>query len=193
MPDITEMANAYVSESVDAQRSIDLDRVTGVVELLLEARESGRTVYVIGNGGSAATASHAATDFLKTSSKLHGKHTRAIAVSDSVPVLTAISNDSNYESSFTEQVNWFGESGDILLAISASGNSPNIISAVHAAKSNNMTVVGLSGFGGGKLSELADISVVVDSSDYGPVEDAHMMIIHLITRLLQTLEMPVSG
>ena len=189
MTDITKMAIDYVNESVKAQQSIDIDNIAKAVQLLLIARNARNTVYIIGNGGSAATASHAAVDLLKTSSRLHGTPTLAMALPDSVPMLTAISNDSEFESSFTEQIGWFGKPGDILLAISASGNSPNILSAVEAAKAKNMPVIGLCGFGGGKLLDSVDVSISVDSNEYGPVEDAHMMIIHLFTRLLQTYDL----
>ena len=186
MSDITKMAIDYVDESVKVQQSVDIENIAEAVRLLLIARNAHNTVYIIGNGGSAATASHAAVDLLKTSSRLHGKPTLAVALPDSVPVLTAISNDAEFESSFTKQIGWFGKPGDILLAISASGNSPNIISAVEAAKAKNMPVIGLCGFGGGKLLNSADVAISVESNEYGPVEDAHMMIIHLFTRLLQT-------
>jgi D-sedoheptulose 7-phosphate isomerase len=188
MVDLARLAENYIAESIKAQQSVDTDVLAEAARLLLATRSAGNTVYVIGNGGSAATASHAAVDFLKTSSKKHGKPTLTISLPDHVPVVTAISNDSDYESSFTKQINWFGNPGDVLLAISASGNSSNILSAVEAAKTNQMAVIALCGFGGGKVSGLADIAVVVGSSDYGPVEDAHMMIIHLFTRLLQYTE-----
>jgi D-sedoheptulose 7-phosphate isomerase len=188
MTALTELASSYIAESIEAQQSVDPEMLAEAVQLLITTRGTGNTVYIVGNGGSAATASHAAVDFLKSSSVNHGKPTLAVSIPDQVPVTTAISNDLDYELAFTEQIGWFGKSGDVLLAISASGNSPNILSAAKAASAGQMAVIALCGFGGGKLSELADISIVVDSSEYGPVEDAHMMIIHLFTRLLQNVE-----
>jgi D-sedoheptulose 7-phosphate isomerase len=188
MTDLSRLASRYIAESVKAQQSVDPEILAEAVQLLIATRGAGNTVFITGNGGSAATASHAAVDFLKSSSVKHGKPTLAVSIPDQVPVTTAISNDSDYEFAFTEQIGWFGKSGDVLLAISASGNSPNILSAAKAASASNMPVIALCGFGGGKLSEMADISIAVDSSEYGPVEDAHMMIIHLFTRLLQDIE-----
>ncbi len=191
MTDLIELAASYIAESTKAQQTVDTDKLAEAVRLLIATRHNNNTVYVVGNGGSAATASHAAVDFLKSSSVVHGKPTLTISIPDQTPTVTAISNDSNFESSFTEQINWFGKPNDVLLAITASGNSPNILSAIDAAISKNMKVISLSGFGGGKVSEIADIAIVVDSSEYGPVEDAHMMIIHLFTRLLKNVETTV--
>lgn len=188
MHDLSELAKGYIAESVKAQQSIDLNSVSKAGELLLSARANQNTVYIAGNGGSAATASHAAVDLLKTSSVKHGIPTLAVALSDHVPVVTAIANDSDYQHSFNEQIEWFGKPGDVLLAISASGNSPNILAAVNSARSKSMSVVALCGFGGGQLAKMADIAIEVQSNEYGPVEDAHMMIIHLFTQLLQHTE-----
>jgi len=185
MTELTNIARSYLAESIAAQQSLDINSIECAIERIVIARNNKSRIYIIGNGGSAATASHAAVDLTKTSSKIHGIPAISIALADQVPVLTAISNDSNFDSSFSEQIDWFGSEGDVLLAISASGNSPNILAAVDAAIEKGMIVVALCGFGGGQLSKKAHTSIVVDSSEYGPVEDAHMMIIHLFTRALQ--------
>lgn len=185
MNDPSEQARLYLSDTIKAQQSINISDVSSAIELLLSVRSTGGTVFVAGNGGSAATASHAAVDFLKTSSTDHGVPTRALALADNVPVLTAIANDSDYADSFSDQIAWFGTKGDALLAISASGDSPNILAAAQIAKTKEMSVIALCGFGGGTLAQVADISIVVDSDDYGPVEDAHMMVVHLFTRVLR--------
>ena len=185
MNEINKIARQYVSETVAAQQSLDYELIEQAIELLISARVSNRKVLVIGNGGSAATASHAAVDLTKTSSKIHGIPTISMSLADQVPILTAISNDVDYDASFAEQINWFGSEGDVLLAISASGNSANILAAVEASITKGMSVIALTGFGGGELSKKAHTSIVVDSSEYGPVEDAHMMIIHLFTKALQ--------
>jgi D-sedoheptulose 7-phosphate isomerase len=192
MSDLTNIAANYISESVSAQQSMDMKVIEQALCRLLKARAAGRIIYIVGNGGSAATASHAAVDFLKTSSQEHNVPVLAIAITDHVPILTAIANDLDYNSALSEQIGWFGQADDILLAISVSGNSKNILSAVNTAISAGMTVIALCGFGGGELEKKAHIPIIVNSLEYGPVEDAHMMIIHLFTRVLRMTD-PASS
>jgi len=143
---------------------------------------------VIGNGGSAATASHMMNDLCKGTLGHKGDapwpRLRVIALTDNVSLMTAWANDTDYNHIFSEPLKNLAERGDLLIAISASGNSPNILAAVEAAKQIGVNVIGLTGFGGGKLAKLAEISFVVPSDGYGPVEDVHMILDHIITGYL---------
>lgn len=185
--DLSGLSSDYLRRSSDAIGSLDLHTLDSIAAALIEARRSGNTVYVAGNGGSASTASHIAVDFMKSSAVDHGVGLRTVALNDNVPSLTAIANDADYASVFSTQLEWHLKPGDMFLAISASGNSANILRAAEVAKSRGNTVVALTGFGGGRLAEFADMSLVVDSSEYGPVEDAHLVIGHLITSVLRSV------
>jgi D-sedoheptulose 7-phosphate isomerase len=154
-------------------------------KFLQSAYESGANIYLIGNGGSSAIASHFANDLNKTTLGHKGekkvRRFRAICLSDNTPVLTAWANDAGYEKIFSEQLKNFAKPHDVLVAISSSGNSPNIIEAVKTAKEMQMPVVGFIGFDGGKVASLADAKIYIPSVKYGIVESAHDAICHLIT------------
>lgn len=160
----------------------DFERVTQAVEA---AHAAGKQIFVIGNGGSAATASHMMNDLNKGTLGHKGdapwKRFRVIALTDNVSLMTAWANDTDYDHIFSEQLKNLAQPGDLLIAISASGNSPNIVVAVETAKTMGLKVVGLAGFGGGKLAKLADVAFVVPSEDYGPIEDVHMILDHMLT------------
>lgn len=156
-----------------------------ITDLLLAAGREDRAIYILGNGGSAATASHFACDLAKTAN-MHGHpRLRALAFTDNVPLLTAWGNDSAYDVVFSEQVRTFVRAGDLVIAISASGNSPNVLAAALAARELGAQVIGVVGFGGGKLQALCDVCLVVPSSEYGPVEDAHMILVHAVTAAIR--------
>jgi D-sedoheptulose 7-phosphate isomerase len=139
-------------------------------------------VFFIGNGGSAATASHFANDIAIGTRTGDAKPFRAMALTDNVAVLTALANDNGYDSIFVDQLKVHLRDGDALVAISASGNSPNVIAAVEYARSRGAKVVGLTGFDGGKLRTLSDIAIHAQTAkgEYGPVEDLHMVVDHLV-------------
>jgi len=141
-----------------------------------------RAVFFIGNGGSAATASHFANDISIGTRTGDKKPFRAVSLTDNVAVMTALANDEGYDRMFVDQLRVHMRAGDSLVAISASGNSPNLIEAVDYATSRGATVIGLTGFDGGKLREKSDISLHVPTAkgEYGPVEDVHMIFDHLI-------------
>ena len=175
-------ARAYLNYLASCFDSIDCGRIEAFIQLLLEARESGNSVFFIGNGGSAATASHFANDLSIGTRTGDNRPFRAISLTDNVAVMTALANDEGYDAMFIDQLKVHFSEGDSLVAISASGNSPNVIVAVEYVKSRGGTVVGLTGFDGGKLRQLSDISlhVATDKGEYGPVEDMHMIFDHLI-------------
>ena len=148
---------------------------------MLRARDQGRTVFIIGNGGSASTAAHMATDLCKVTAIDGQPGVRAVSLPDNVALLTAWSNDAAYEYSFSGPLQAYLAPGDVLIAISASGRSPNVLEATRVANRLGAVTVGLTGFGGGVLAQLARICLVVDADDYGLVEDAHLAINHALT------------
>jgi D-sedoheptulose 7-phosphate isomerase len=156
-----------------------------IADIIFRAYKNGKQVFVIGNGGSASTASHCALGFEKQSA-IEGKpRIRSKSLTDNVALITALANDINYTSIFKEQLVNQLDDGDVLVAISASGNSPNIIQAAEYAKGRGAIIVGFIGFGGGKLKELADESVCLISKNYGQVEDTHLALTHILSDILK--------
>lgn len=178
----------YLQRLRDALASIDPMQMERVVQLLAEVRRDDRRVFVVGNGGSATTASHMATD-LGVGSHRFGCGVRALSLVDNTGVLTATANDISFEEVFAAQLRLLADKGDVLVAISASGNSPNVVRAVETAKELSMHTVGISGFDGGELAKSVDLSVHVATAqgDYGPVEDAHLAINHMVTEKLRQI------
>jgi D-sedoheptulose 7-phosphate isomerase len=155
-------------------------------QLLFHAYEARRTIFTFGNGGSASLATHMACDLGKgTSSPEISQRVRVIALTDNIPLLTAWANDSSYDDIFAEQLRNLGRSGDIALAISGSGNSPNVLKGLQAARQLGMITMGIGGFGGGRMKALCDLSVIVPSDNMQFVEDLHLSIAHCIFSLLK--------
>lgn len=194
---IAQALRGYVEEAVTAVDGLPLDALVRVARELLRAREEGAIVYIVGNGGSAATASHMATDLAKTASVDGRPGLRTVAIADNTALVTAWANDACYEEVFAAPLRHLVRAGDVLIAISASGNSPNIVRAVEAARETGALTVGLLGFGGGLAKERVDICVLVPSHDYGPVEDAHLAIGHALTaalrRVLEAEQVEAAG
>jgi D-sedoheptulose 7-phosphate isomerase len=188
MPD-TERGYAlhYLSHLSERLSQINPDEVADLIRELESARTEGSTVFLAGNGGSAATASHMANDFGIGLHSAGSTAIRAVALTDNVPVMTAISNDARYRNVFEDQLKVLYQTGDRLLAISASGNSPNLIAAAEWVKQKGGRVIGLVGFDGGALKGLCDVVVHVRTprGEYGPVEDAHMVLNHLVVTWFQ--------
>lgn len=160
--------------------TIDLDGVTKAIEVLVEAREKGRTIFVCGNGGSAATASHFVCDMVKGASFQKERRFRIMALTDSMATITAYSNDVCYDCIFAEQLRNFAQPGDVVMAISGSGNSPNVVSAVEYANSIGCRTIGLTGRDGGKLGNLSQLQIRVTEPHMGRIEDGHMIVCHMI-------------
>ena len=170
---------------------IALDSLTEAIvgeisTIFVSARLSGDRIWLIGNGGSATTADHFATDLLRCSDK-EGRPVRATSLCSNLGVITATSNDLGYEHIFTRQLEILASPGDVLVAISASGNSPNVIAAINWAKQKSLVTIGLTGFDGGAARALVDVSVHVESAkgDYGVVEDAHLVACHMVAEALR--------
>jgi D-sedoheptulose 7-phosphate isomerase len=170
----------YKSQLLAAIDSIDLPKVNQAIEWFREAREQDRQIFVCGNGGSASTASHFVCDMVKGASFNRDTRFRIMALTDSLPTLTAYSNDVSYDCVFAEQLKNFARAGDLVMAISGSGNSPNVICAVDYANSIGCRTVALTGRNGGKLGPMAALNLQVPVPHMGRIEDAHMIICHMI-------------
>ena len=168
----------YLSQVLE---KIDKKEIEQFIEILIKARIDKSTIFFIGNGGSAATASHFAND-MSIGTRTLSKPFKAISLCDNAAVVTAIANDDGYEEVFVQQLRVLYKKNDILVAISASGNSMNLIKAIEFAKENEIKTVGITAFDGGKLKQVADynIHVPTEKGEYGPAEDVHMILDHLI-------------
>ena len=179
--DPVDFAEAYLDYLTSVLKAIDTREIGQFIETLLDARERGATIYFIGNGGSAATASHFAND-IAIGTNSYDKPFRAVSLTDSNAIITAVGNDFGYEEIFVRQLRVLGRAGDVVVAISASGNSPNLIRAFDYAKSIGIKTVAITAFDGGKMKQIADEGVHVPTApkEYGPAEDAHMVLDHLV-------------
>ncbi len=177
----------YIDRLEQGLREINPVTIERVVETLENARRERRTIFIIGNGGSAATASHMANDLQKLASHSKSAAYRAIALTDNVPLITAWANDADYEEVFTRQLEVLAQTGDLLIVITGSGNSKNIVHAVKWAKAAELTTIALLGFDGGEVMNLADHALLFAEDHYGRVEDAHMILEHIIANYLHDL------
>lgn len=186
-----EFAFSYLAELRQCLDAIPLADVGRFVECLERAYREDRQVFIIGNGGSASTASHMACDLAKnvyppiTTRPL--RRFRVTSLTDNVALITALANDCGYERVFSEQLQNVLAPGDLVIAISASGNSPNILQALAFARERGARIAALLGFDGGRAREMADVAVTVTSRDYGHVEDLHLMLNHLIAAWMRQL------
>jgi D-sedoheptulose 7-phosphate isomerase len=173
-------ADQYRSELLGALDLIDTELVARAIEWFDEARAAGRNIFVCGNGGSASTASHFVCDVVKGASYQREKRFKIMALTDSLPTLTAYSNDVGYECVFAEQLKNFAQPGDVVMCISGSGNSPNVLCAIEYANSIGCKTIALTGRDGGKLGPMAQLNLHVAVPHMGRIEDAHMVICHMI-------------
>jgi D-sedoheptulose 7-phosphate isomerase len=180
----------YKNELLHAIESIDLEKVGRAIEILSQARADGRRIFVCGNGGSASTASHFATDLVKGASYGRTSRFRILALTDSLPTITAYSNDVSYECVFVEQLKNFAEPGDVVIAISSSGNSPNVLRAVEYGNSMGCRTIALTGREGGRLGPLAQLDIQVAHRHTGRIEDLHMVVMHMIAYYFMEEERP---
>jgi D-sedoheptulose 7-phosphate isomerase len=173
---------AYRKELQQCFDEIDPKKLEEIVVYLLKR---GRTIFILGNGGSASTASHMEVDLAKGTLVAGYPRLRVISLTNNMAVITAWANDVGYEVVFTEQLKSLMKRDDIVIGISASGNSPNVLSAMRYAKEQGAITVGFIGFGGGKLKDLVDIDITVSSHNYGVVEDFHMSLNHIISQFIK--------
>ncbi len=185
MKDQKTTAKSYLDTLRRCLDEIEQQDIRAVADLLFEVYRKGKTVYIFGNGGSAATANHVACDFNKTASTPNKPRLKAISLADNIALITAVGNDINYDSIFSYQLEGIIGVGDVVIAISGSGNSSNILKAVTYAKQQGAKIIAFTGFGGGKLKPMADICINLESQLYGPVEDVHLILDHMLTAMLK--------
>jgi len=182
---VAEYSKSYFEYLASIVDKISLSEIENFISLILDARERDSTIFFIGNGGSAATASHFAND-IAIGTRSYEKPFRVISLCDNQAIITAIGNDDGYEKIFSQQLRVLLKEQDIVVSISASGNSPNLIDAIKTAKIMNAITVGISAFDGGKMIDIVDHSLHVptEKNEYGPAEDAHMILDHLVGNYL---------
>ena len=170
----------YYQSVSDALLRIPQEPVNQIIAILKQARAEQRRIFIFGNGGSAANASHFVVDVIKSTVQSGQPRYKIICLNDNMPTVTAYSNDVSYEVIFSEPLAALAESGDVAIAISGSGNSPNVLRAMDTAKDMQLTRIGLTGFAGGKLKDKCDVCVVVPSDSMQVIEDAHLVILHSV-------------
>ena len=177
---LIDYLKSYKQKSVDIMQRIAEEDVAHLIELLADARKNHRQIFLCGNGGSAATASHLANDLGKGASWGREKRFRVLALTDNISWITALANDTDYSEIFIEQLKNYAQPEDLLIAFSGSGNSSNILKAIKWANDNNLITVGVTGRPGGKLGGMARHPIFVESSHMGHIEEGHFLIQHLV-------------
>jgi D-sedoheptulose 7-phosphate isomerase len=195
LPTLAPYVKTYVREAAATlEAPYFLEALERIVPILLRARADDRTIFFFGNGGSASTASHFVTDIAKvaggTEARGKGHRFRCLSLNDNLPGLTAWANDVGYADVFAGPLRALAEKGDVVVAISGSGNSPNVLEAVRAARSMGLTTIGLTGIGGGKLKDLVDVALVVPSKSMQHTEDVHLTVCHILTAYLRDEQPP---
>ena len=171
----------YIDGLGDCLKALSEELITDIADIIYKAYRENKQVIIMGNGGSASTASHFARD-LRIGSAAKGKpRVRATSITDNMAMITSLANDIGYDSIFKEQLVGQLDEGDVVIGISASGNSPNVLEAMKYARENGAITIALTGFDGGKLKGLVDKAIIVASGDYGQVEDVHLSLDHMIT------------
>ncbi len=173
-------AESYKTDVLKAIDTIDLAKVGQAIEWFKDARRDGRHIFVCGNGGSASTASHFACDVVKGASFNRDSRFRILALTDQLPTLTAYANDVSYDAVFVEQLKNFAQPGDLFMGISGSGNSPNVLRAMEYANQAGCRTLALTGRDGGRLGPMAQLNIQVSAPHMGRIEDAHMIVCHMI-------------
>jgi len=179
------IVQSYIDGLSGCLREFVEQDVAEVADIILDAYKRGKQIFIMGNGGSATTASHFARDLVIGAAAKGKPRLQAYSLTDNVAVITALANDVDYTSIFEQQLAGRLNEGDVVIGISASGNSPNVLKAIEFAQSQGATTIGFIGFGGGRLKELAHKCVVLSSKDYGQVEDAHLCLAHIISYLVK--------
>jgi len=186
-------AKEYFTSLLEVFSRLDLAVMDQMTEAIWENYENGHTLYIFGNGGSAALASHFACDIGKGTVAPNRKRLRTVSLTDNVPLLTALANDLAYKDVFSEQLAGLAERGDMVLAISGSGNSPNVVQGLEEAKKLGLHTLVLTGFSGGRVKALADICLIVPSDNMQHIEDAHLCATHAIFRAIRHRMLHANG
>jgi len=183
--DARAFARWYRDRSVEQWNALDLEALARVAAVVEEAQARGRFVWVCGNGGSAATSAHVGCDFGKTAARPGARPLKAVSLSDNAAFMTAVGNDLSFDETFARQLENVVAAGDVVILITGSGNSPNLLRAADVARARGARVVGFLGFDGGKLKALCDESLLIPSDQYGVIEDMHMSVAHILTFYLK--------
>jgi D-sedoheptulose 7-phosphate isomerase len=187
-------ADQYLAKLQSTISRVDASAIDAMAHTLFEAYSAERTIFIVGNGGSAALASHFACDLGKgVSFNNGGKRVRALALTDNIPLITAWANDVSYEYVFAEQLRNFVAAGDVVFAISGSGNSLNVLRALELARSVHATTLGVTGFNGGKMKALCDLCLVVPCDNMQVIEDLHTVTAHALSTLLYNMVAEAHG
>ncbi len=182
--DSSNKIKAYIKGLKDSLDGLDIKSVEKLVDILIDAYENEKQIFIFGNGGSGSTASHLACDLNKGCCYGRKKRFKVICLNDSIPTLTAYSNDVSYDVVFIEQLKNFLKTGDIVIGISGSGNSVNVLEAIEYANNNNAITVGLCGYNGGKLKKMVKHPVCANVDDMQKSEDIHLIIAHIIMQII---------
>ena len=183
-------AKQYLTELKEALDNFNLEKFEKIVNLILNAYKDEKQIFTMGNGGSGSTASHFACDLNKGCCNNLEKKIKMICLNDNTPTLLAFANDVSYDVVFVEQLKNFFNPGDLVIGISGSGNSENVIKAIHHTKQNNGQTIGFSGFSGGKLAKMVDVPFVAKVDDIQKVEDIHMILVHMIMQAIYSALQP---
>jgi D-sedoheptulose 7-phosphate isomerase len=184
MENYADAAGEYLRSVEKLIAALDANEIAAVARIFKKAYDEGRTIFLMGNGGSAATASHIACDLNKGACLKSAKKFRAMSLTDNLSHIMAIANDISYDAVFVEQLKNFARPGDVVVGISGSGNSPNVIAAMEYARRLGCTTIGVCGYDGGKLKAMTDCSFHVKINDMQIVEDLHLMLGHILMRVL---------
>jgi D-sedoheptulose 7-phosphate isomerase len=169
----------YLQEITQIVEQLPHDQIQTIIDILAEARGNQRTIFLMGNGGSGSTASHMANDLIKNTIQPDKPRLKVIALTDNMPIILAIANDWDYSRIFVEQLIPLAQPGDVLLALSGSGNSPNIIKAIDWASENGLKTIGLTGRDGGQLKDKAELALIVPTQSMAQIEDIHLILSHI--------------
>ncbi|MBW2059713.1 MAG: SIS domain-containing protein [Deltaproteobacteria bacterium] len=184
-----EIIEEYVRQVTETISRIPVEKIERVVNMIYQAYARDRQIFILGNGGSASTASHFCCDLGKGAVVDGKRRLRVVSLNDNTALLTAYANDFGYESVFVEQLKNLIQRGDVVICITGSGNSPNVLRAIQFANERGAQTIGFLGFGGGKAMEIVTEHVTVDNSNYGQVEDVHMLLCHLVSQYFRDMVM----
>ena len=184
---IASLITQYIEQVRTTLPELPVEKIERLIMILHQARLEGRRVFIFGNGGSAATASHFASDLNKGAICSGQPRFKAFALTDNIPLVTAWANDSAYKDIFAQQLENHVEAGDIVIGISGSGTSTNVVSALELANSRKATTLALTGFDGGKVKDIAHLCLIVPSNSMEQVEDIHLLLEHVITTCLRAM------
>lgn len=187
--DVGSFANAYFAEVAAAAASLDRDKLTQAARILTDIYSAGGTVYACGNGGSAAISNHLVCDHGKMLRSDTGLTPRIVSLSATVEMITAIANDLSYDEVFAYQLAALARPGDVLVTVSASGDSENVVRAVRWAKDNGLPVIAMTGFSGGRSAALADVNLHIAADNYGVIEDVHQSLMHILAQHIRQAHM----